>query len=637
MIGRTSRSLAGICLFLFLICSTVPVMAQEPLAAYPPLPVGYRSVKVFDSQQRFVGRLLPDKRYWVSIDRIPPFLQKAVIAVEDARFYEHGGIDLRGIARAAVKNVVKGRMAEGGSTITQQLIKNKYLSSEKTLDRKVNEGLMAIEFEKKYTKRQILEMYLNEIYYGNGAWGIAQAALIYFDKAPEELNDAECTLLAGIPKNPARYNPLAKPADVSLRRGIVITRMADLGMLTAKQARQLRVLSAAAVQRNRAPYYLTLIRSNLQELYGPAVIEQGGLEVTAALNIDLQQQAEQVIREGVGRLSPDLQGALVSLNPANGDMLALVGGTDFTKGSYNRALYARRQPGSAIKPLLYAAALEQGITAASIWDDAPVAYPKGDGTVWTPHNYGNTYHGSLSLRQALATSNNIIAVKLLESIGIPAFADTSARMGLPFQPQADLSLALGTQEVTLQDLAYAYAPLANGGYKIQPRSILRIYDRHRRSWTEQPPAATEALSPGAAYIVTQMLKDVLTYGTAKGLKPFSHRHPAAGKTGTTSDYRDAWFIGYTPQLLTGIWVGHDLPRPGGKGFTGGAAAAPLWQQFMGRALPGNTAEDFPRPDSVVSVSIDPASGALAADDMPGKRDEFFIIGTEPVNTDDLEE
>lgn len=637
MIADTRRLLFSVLLIALLLCGAGPVAAQEPFAAYPPLPVGYRSIKVFDAQQRFVGRLLPDKRYWVSIDRIPLFLQKAVIAVEDARFYEHGGIDLRGIARAAVKNVVKGRMAEGGSTITQQLIKNRYLSSEKTLDRKVNEGLMAIEFEKQYTKRQILEMYLNEIYYGNGAWGIAQAARIYFDKSPDELSDAECTLLAGIPKNPARYNPLGKPADVSTRRGIVITRMAELGMLSARQAQQLRAHSAPPVPRNQAPYYLGLIRSNLQELYGPAIIEQGGLEVTAALHLDLQQQAEQLLREGVSRLAPDLQAALVSLDPVTGDLLALVGGTDFAKSSYNRALYARRQPGSAIKPLLYAAALEQGVTAASIWDDAPVVYPRGDGTIWTPHNYGDSYRGALSLRQALSNSSNVVAVKLLDAVGIPAFTDTSARMGLLFQPQADLSLALGTQEVTLQDLSYAYAPLANGGQQVQPRSILRIYDHYRRTWTERPVAATDAISPGTAFIVTQMLKDVLTSGTAKGLRPFSRHYPAAGKTGTTSDYRDAWFIGYTPRLVTGVWVGHDQPRPGGKGFTGGAVAAPLWERFMRHALQDKPAQDFTQPGSVVSISIDPATGNAAPDDLPTRRDEYFIIGTEPISADAPEE
>lgn len=627
----TQQRTATTCCFLLILflCLVSSAWAQESFATYPLLPTGYSSIKVFDNQRRFVGRLLPEKRYWVTIDRIPLFLQKAVVAVEDARFYEHGGIDLRGIARAVVKDVIKRRLAEGGSTITQQLIKNRYLTGEKSIDRKVTEGMMAIEFEKKYTKQQILEMYFNEIYYGNGAWGIAQAARFYFDKAPEELTEAECTLLAGVPKNPGRYNPLGKPADVSMRRAIVIRRMTELGMISSRQAQQLRTSSAAALQLNRAQYYLALVRSRLLERYGSGIIEQGGLEVTAALDLDLQKQAEQILREGVNRISPQLQGALVSIDPSNGNLLALVGGLEYLKSPYNRALFAKRQPGSAIKPLIYAAALEQGVTAASRWDDTPVSYPKGDGATWRPLNYDGKTHGSMSLRQALATSNNVIAVKLLESISIPFFTEFSNNMGLPIKARNDLSLALGTEETTLHDLVLAYAPLANGGLRPEPRSIIRIYESYRRTWVENQPVLVPALSPGAAFLTTQMLKDVLTYGTAKGLRKFSTRYPAAGKTGTTSDYHDAWFIGYTPQLVTGVWVGHDRPRSGGRGFTGGVVAAPIWERFMGKALDNTASTDFPVPDSVVSVTIDPATTYLATPDCPKQQDEFYLIGTEP--------
>lgn len=614
--------------FVLVACLVSPALAQEPFASHPTLPLGYRSIKVFDRQSRFVGRLLPEQRYWVSIDRIPAFLQKAVVAVEDARFYEHGGIDLRGIARAVVKDVVKGRLAEGGSTITQQLIKNRYLSGEKTIDRKLKEGVLALEFEKKYTKQQILEMYFNEIYYGNGAWGIAQAARLYFDKNPEELTEAECALLAGVPKNPGRYNPLGKPVDVGQRRAVVLKRMAAVGAISARQLKQLRSHSSAPVQSNRAPYYLSHLRAKLIERYGTGVIEQGGLEVTAALDLTLQMQGEQVIREGVSRIAPQLQGALVAVDPVSGDLLAAVGGVDFIKGPYNRALYAKRQPGSAIKPLLYAAALEQGITAASRWDDTPVAYQQGNGQIWQPQNYDGKRHGTLSLRQALASSNNVIAVKLLDKIGIPAFAELSAKLGLTPKFN-DLSQALGTDEVTLHDLVLAYAPLANNGVRPEPRSIIRIYDGYRNTWSEQSPASTPVLSPGSAFVVTQLLKDVLVSGTARSLKKFSQQHPAAGKTGTTNEYRDAWFVGYTPQLVAGVWVGYDQPRPGGKGFTGGAIAAPLWERFMRTAVANQPASDFSKPDTVLAVTIDPASGLLATADCPQQREEFFIVGSEP--------
>ncbi len=375
-------------LFLLLLSFTPFSWAEEPLATYPALPANYSSIRVSDRHERFAGRLLPETRYWVTLDRIPRFLQNAVVAIEDARFYEHGGIDLRGIARALVKDVVKGRLAEGGSTITQQLVKNRHLSAEKTIDRKVQEGLLALEYEKKYTKQQILEMYFNEIYFGNGAWGIAQAARLYFDKNPEELSDAECAVLAGVPKNPGRYNPLGKPADGRQRRNTVLARMAELKMITPRQEQQLRAEPVTAVKPGQAPQYLAHVRRKLIEWYGPEVIEQGGLEVTAALDLDLQKLAEKTLREGVQQLAPELQGALLCLDPRSGDVLAVVGGVDFAQSSYNRAFFAQRQPGSAIKPLIYAAALEQGITAGSLWDDTPVAYNRGNGQDWTPHNYG---------------------------------------------------------------------------------------------------------------------------------------------------------------------------------------------------------------------------------------------------------
>ncbi|MDA8413903.1 MAG: PBP1A family penicillin-binding protein [Desulfobacteraceae bacterium] len=603
--------------------------AVENFATYPPLPAGYTSIKVFDSHRRFVGRILPEKRYWVTIDRIPLFLQQAVVAVEDARFYEHGGIDVRGIARALVKDVVKGRFAEGGSTITQQLIKNRYLSGAKTFERKFDEARMAMEFEEKYTKKQILEMYFNEIYYGNGAWGIAQAARLYFDKNPEQLNEAECALLAGVQKNPARYNPLGKAAQVTGRRDVVLRRMVELKMITPRQRQTLRNQRVTFTQTGQAPQYLAHIQSKLIERYGADVVEQGGLEVTAALDLRLQKQAELALREGVKRISPNLQGALICLDPATGDVLAAVGGVDVTRSGYNRAFSAQRQPGSAIKPLIYAAALEKGFTAGSIWNDTPVVYNRGNNETWEPLNYGRERYGDLSLRRALAYSNNVIAVKLLDAIGVPYFVEAAGRMGLPLQAGNGLSLALGTSEVTLNDLVLAYTPLATAGMRPAARSIIRVYDSKRRTWVETPPAASPVLSPAAAYITTQMLKDVMTYGTAKGLKKFNLAHPSAGKTGTTDEYRDAWFVGYTPHVITGVWVGYDKPKPGGKGFTGGAVAAPIWERFMRTVVASKPADDFPRPDTVVSVSIDPTTGFLATPDCPEKRDEVYIAGTEP--------
>ena len=604
-------------------------LAREKFATYPTLPSGYSSIKVFDHKGRFVGRLPSEGRYWVPIAQIPVFLQKALVAIEDVRFYQHGGIDIRGIARALMKDVVKGKMVEGGSTITQQLIKNKYLSGEKTLDRKLTEARLAMDFEEKYTKKQILEMYFNEIYFGNGAWGVAQAARLYFDKTPEQLNQAECALLAGIPKAPSRYNPLGKPATVKARRDLVLGRMAELKIITARQKKQLSAQPIATVKSNEAPYYLAHVRSKLVEQYGLKIIEQGGLDVISAMDLPMQKQAEKALRDGVKKISPELQGALLCLNPATGDVLAAVGGVDYSQSSFDRAFFAKRQPGSAIKPLIYAAALEKGYTAASFFNDSPVSYNRGNGKDWQPQNYGKEHQGEITLRQALAYSNNIITVKLLEAIGVPYFTDFSGNLGLSLHDANGLALALGTEEVTLHDLVSAYAPFANGGGLPKSRTIIRIYDRDRRAWTENPPSVTPVLSPAAAYVTTQMLKDVMIYGTAKSLEKFSREHPSAGKTGTTNDYRDAWFVGYTPHLVTGVWVGYDKPRPGGKGFTGGVVSAPIWGRFMRSVLAADSNGDFPKPDTVVSVSIDPSMGYLATPDCPAKRDEFYSEGTEP--------
>lgn len=626
---KTILSVWGPLLVLLLVSSA---SAQGKTVAYPPFPPGYVSIKVFDNQNRFVGRILPEKRYSAPIDQIPVFLQNALVAVEDARFYEHGGIDIRGITRALVKDVAKRKMAEGGSTITQQLIKNKYLSGEKTIGRKVKEGLLALEYERKYTKKQILEMYFNEVYFGNGAWGIVQAARLYFDKYPSELTDAECALLAGVPKAPTRYNPLGKPAITRDRKNLVLKRMAAVKMITAAQEKKLRVQPIAVIQPTEAPYYLAHVRYKLSERFGESVIERGGMEVTTAMDLKLQRLAEQVLREGVRRISPQLQGALLCLDPRTGEVLAAVGGVDFKQNPYNRAFFAKRQPGSAIKPLIYAAALEKGFPAGGIWNDDPVAYTWGEKRSWKPQNYARERHGEISLRRALAYSDNIITVKLLDAIGVPYFVRYAGTLGLSLRSPNDLSLALGTDEVTLNELMAAYIPLVNGGSRAEPRTIIRIYDRPHDAWIENPPAVTPVLSPAVGFITTQMLRDVLAYGTAKSLAGFSRNRPAAGKTGTTDDYRDAWFIGYTPDLITGVWMGYDKPKSLGRGFTGGAACAPVWGRFMTAALKDKPAVDFPQPDGVVSILIDPETGYPAAEGCPVKREEFFLSGTEPAET-----
>jgi membrane carboxypeptidase/penicillin-binding protein len=405
--------------------------------------------------------------------------------------------------------------------------------------------------------------------------------------------------------------------------------MLELKMITRSQEKKMRLHPVAVIQPGGAPYYLSHIRSKLIERYGAEIIEKGGLDVITAMDLNLQRLAEKVLRESIGRISPQLQGALLSLDPLTGDVLAVAGGIDFKRSPYNRAFFAKRQPGSTIKPLIYAAALEKGITPSSIWNDDPVTYLRSEHKTWKPRNYGNIHYGNLPLRQALAYSDNIITVKVLETIGVPYFVDFARTLGLSLRSPNDLSLALGTDEVSMSDLMLAYAPLANGGMLPEPRTIIRIHDRYRNNWTEIPAAVNQVLSPAITYITTSMLKDVLIYGTAKSLHGFSLERPSAGKTGTTDNYCDAWFIGYTPQLITGVWAGYDKPKPMGKGFTGGAICAPIWERYMRSALADKPAIDFSKPDSVISVQIDPVTGDLATPDCPKKQEEFYIKGTEP--------
>ena len=443
------------------------------------------------------------------------------------------------------------------------------------------------------------------------------------------MNETECAILAATPKAPARYNPSGEPARVVKRKNLVLARMAALKIITARKEKALRSRRYSVIKRGEGPSYLAHVRYKLIETYGQGIIEQGGLDVITAMDLPMQRMAERTLSEGVRRISPRIQGALLALDPHTGDILAAVGGVDFAKNPYDRTFFAKRQPGSAIKPLIYAAALDKGYTASTIFNDAPVAYNRGNNEKWTPQNYEHKHYGDLSLRQALAYSNNVITVKLLDDIGVPYFVDVAARLGLTLRTPNDLSLALGSEDVTLHDLVSVYSPFANGGMRPQSRTILRIYDRNRQTWTETPVNLASVLSPATAFVTTQMLRDVLTYGTAKTLKSFALKRQAAGKTGTTDDYRDAWFIGYTPQVITGIWVGYDKPQPGGPGFTGGAVCAPIWGNFMRGALAGKPVVDFPRPDTVVSVLIDPTTNQLATPLCSVTREEFYIEGTQP--------
>jgi 1A family penicillin-binding protein len=603
----------------------------------------FSSVKIYDARERLITRLLHDHKEMVKIDQIPIDLQNALVAVEDHRFYSHHGVDVLGVGRALVKNIIEGRVVEGGSTITQQLVKNMLLSNEKTMSRKLKEGMLALEFEQKYSKKQILEMYFNYVYFGNGAWGVQQAARLYFDKNVSDLSLAEYAVLAGIPKSPNNFNPFADKARSKQRRNLVLAKMIEHGFLDKKRASKALKSPLSVANQPGKSYFSEYIRQKLIDRFGEGIIRIGGYKIYTTLDLDLQRSAEQVLADGLKRVEGKnsqaagreslppvgLQGAFLAIDPRNGHIKAVVGGRDFNTSPYNRAFYARRQPGSSFKPFIYAAVMEKGFPVSSIWSDESLSYDIGNGKVWKPSNYDNKYFGHQSLRDALAYSNNLVTIRLLEAIGIAAVQDVAGRLGVKSQLEHNLSLALGTSEVSLQELVYAYAAFANHGQVPGPLSILKIADRGGNVVFEGAPGISQGLSQEVAYLITDMLMGAVDYGTGKNIRVYGFKDVCAGKTGTTDDCNDAWFIGYTPEIVAGLWVGYDQPRSMGKALTGGAVCAPIWAEFMCKAKRYISLTPFIMPETLIMQKIDPATGLLAAEACPQKKMELFIPGTEP--------
>jgi penicillin-binding protein 1A len=603
--------------------------------------------KVYDDNDELITEFHVERRIFVPLPQIPKALRDAIIATEDARFYSHHGVDPTGIARAVYQNFRRGRIVEGGSTITQQLAKVLFLTPDKSLGRKLKEAVLALTLERRYSKDRLLELYLNQIYFGQGAFGVEAAARTFFGKSVSELTLSESALLAGLPKAPATYSPFEHPEAAKRRRAIVLARRVDTGALKQEQARRVSQAALTLVpperRRTTGQYFLEYVQQLLEQQYGADLVFKGGLHVYTTLSPGMQLKAENALRDGlravearrqaVAKAKPDAaaierpEGAMLAIEPQTGYVKAMVGGYDFFKSEFNRAVQARRQPGSAFKPFVFIAALESGMTPASVVDDSPVEYPVGrNRKPWKPDNYDRKFRGPITYQQALEESINVATVKVQEQIGVRRTIDVARRLGVESPLGDNLSIALGTSDLTLLELTSAYGALANQGTWMHPTVIRYVLDSQRKLLEENAPQGRAVLSSDLAYVITHMLKGTIERGTGTAAKALGR--PAAAKTGTTNDYSNAWFIGYTPALVTGVWVGYDRPRSLGRDETGSRAAVPIWTAFMKQALAATPPEDFPMPEGVLVVPVDLNPGGSCARPVM----MAFIAGTEPTST-----
>ena len=728
--GALSLVLVGVVLWRELTADLPPV---DQLLSYRP-PVATR---IFAEDGTLIGEFYVERRYVVPLEAVPAHVRLAFLAAEDADFYSHPGIDPVGIGRAVLTNLLAKQVVQGGSTITQQVVKTLLLTPERSFERKVKEMILAFRLETKLSKDDILYLYLNQIYFGAGAYGIEAAARTFFDKGVEELTLAEAALLAGLPQRPSAYDPQRYPKRSHARKAYVLERMRAERFISeeeyaAASREELVIRPRRPATSIAAPWYVEHVRRLLEERYGGTAAAQLGLRVYAAVDLEMQRIAEEALRNGLRALDrrqgyrgpqrkldprkidaflareaatrspadpllhavvvgvratglevrtawergfvpaavlswgqsrlaptqfaigdviavrretipadgvprfaldqePQVQGALVAIDPYTGQVKAMVGGYDFGRSQFNRVVQARRQPGSAIKPFIFAAAIDHGFTPTSVVLDAPISFPGGArGRLWTPRNFGNRYYGPVQLRTALARSLNTVTVRLVDQIGLDTTRDYLQRLGFSRPLPRNLSLALGSAEVSPLELTAAYGVFATLGKRFEPLFITAVTDRDGTplEFGHTRPRFERVMSAATAYVLTSMLQSVVERGT--GQRAAAVDRPAAGKTGTTNDMHDAWFVGFTPDLIAGVWVGFDADRSLGDNETGGRAAAPIWADFMKRALEGRPVVDFPVPAGVTFAQVDPRSGLRA---VPGgdARLEVFVRGSEPTH------
>lgn len=741
-------ALLGVSGYVFYLMAKLPRV--DRLTDYKPPIVS----QVFGDDGTLVGEFYLERRIVVPINKMPRKLIQAFVSAEDSNFYSHTGIDYLGILRAAFKNLMSMSKKEGASTITQQVAKSMLLSPEKKFSRKIKEAILAKRMEERLSKDEILYLYLNQIYLGSGTYGVQAAAEAYFGKNVDQLNLAEISMLAGLPKAPNSYSPIKHLDKARERQGYVLDRMTTEGYITPAEAEHAKktpivLQPMKKVNNEQSAYFLEYLRIQLEQKYGEDQLYKGGLKIYTTMNANMQRAAYDSLRKGLkevdkhqgfrgptkyldeadvdafcskieetidsamlktgetyqgvvvgfhpqkgealvrvgerngvlsrknmawaGRVgminhygkpekgnkaltlgsvievsvvspeldkegaqfaldqTPEVQAALVSIDPRNGGVKAMVGGYDFRKSQFNRAMQAKRNAGSAFKPIIYAAALDKGLTPATIIEDAPVEYPDGAGGVWKPQNYDHEFRGPVTMREALTYSINIVSVKIMEQIGAQYTAEYAKKLGFTSPIPANLALALGAASISPFELTSAYTVLANNGALTSPYFITKVTDNDGTVLQlTPPPVPVPVIPPETAYVITNLMQSVVSSGTG-------HRaaigRPVAGKTGTTNGAKDAWFVGYIPQLVTGVWVGYDQERSLGSGGTGGQAAAPIWGDFMQKAIMSLPVEDFTAPENVSFVLINPRTGKLATEGTAGAVMECFIKGTEPSSYD----
>jgi penicillin-binding protein 1A len=708
---------------------------------------------VFSDDGRKIGEFYEQRRIVIPLSEMPANLINAFIAAEDSRFREHPGIDIISIIRASVKNFRAGTIVQGGSTITQQVTKSFLLTPERTYKRKLREAILAYRIEKKFTKDEILFLYLNQIYLGHGAYGVEAASENYFGKRAKDLNLAECSMLAGLPQAPSRYSPFRFPERAKQRQIYVLNRMKEEGFITNLEATEAIDMKLDIKPRKnwfieRVPCYTEYVRRYVEEHYGKDALYRQGLQIHTAVNIELQKIARKAVRKGLIELDrrtgyrgpiknisslqiedfcaetakqigarllakgniykgvvlavddenkitkvrvgnfkgiiklatmtwarkpdpevayyetkirkpsevlrpgdvilvkvasdmvedntleftlyqePVAQSALLSIEAETGHVKVMIGGRDYRDSQFNRAYQSRRQPGSAFKPIIYAAALDKGYTAASVIMDSPVVYEDTQRDfVWKPRNYKEKFYGPTLFREALVKSRNIVTIKILKDIGIDYVINYARKLGITSDIHQDLSIALGSSGLSLLELVKAYSVFSNLGYLIDPVFITKIYDRDGNLLEKSKLVRKKVIDMSTAYIMTNIMESVVKSGTGWRIRAL--KRPVAGKTGTTNNLFDAWFLGYTPRYTTGVWVGLDKEAPLGKGETGSRAASPIWLDYMRNALKGKTIRTFNVPEGIVFAKIDAKTGLLPIEESEKTIFECFKEGTVP--------